>query len=570
MALGLRQRFEQRLSSFLRKPAPVSALPAERSSGLLGTLAPCVVAESEFPPLEIPENWTHDPATGEVLPVGIPDPLPPYRYRSARIAARHGWFAVLARRAALGDREAGRRAIEAMEGWLRQDLPGQGIAWTHASDLAIRLIHWHAGLAWLREEAPASLREELAGSALWHLRHLELRRPTGPAEGLRQILHDCGLIVGGFTFPGLPEARGWRSQGLSSLRWNLGESFFPDGVGRDRALDWQAQALWAVAIARAVTRANGAAFPADADAVFARGSRFLMDMAGEIGELPNLGEEPAPDLLQAGTPLAWSLRNLALAWGLDRGEPAPGSEGDPRLGWLRGAVGGTPEVWSGKTWSVWSYREGGMAVAWLRVKNLPSRVVLDAGIPRGSPLSHPSPLGLTWQVGSTPVLADPGTGAGATDLCEAARSPLAHNLLVLLEHPPPQSAGLERARVDGKKAKLEGWTGTPRQFREVLLNQSRLLVTDRVEVAAAVQLTWQLGPGWTLERTAEGWTGKNGSLTLIIQVPSTLEWQVVEGQPAPEPRGWVWKEGEARAAPCLVGTGKMEAGSKVLSSFEIR
>ena len=231
MALGLRQRLEQNLLHLLRRPAPVSALPAEPASGLLGSLACLVAVESDFPDLPVPENWTHDPATGEVLPVGVQAELPPHRYRSARIAARHGWFAVLARRAALGDRAAGILAMEAMEGWLRQDLPGQGIAWAHASDLSVRLCHWHAGLAWLRDDAPAALREAMAGSALWHLRHLHLRRPLGPADGLRRVLHAVGLVVGGFTFPGLPEARGWRSEGLSALRWELGECFFPDGVG---------------------------------------------------------------------------------------------------------------------------------------------------------------------------------------------------------------------------------------------------------------------------------------------------------------------------------------------------
>ena len=325
-------------------------------------------------------------------------------------------------------------------------------------------------------------------------------------------------------------------------------------------------------MARAVTRANGAAFPADADAAFARATRFLADLAGELGTLPALGEAPTSDLLQTSAPLAWSLRNLALAWGLDRGEPAPGSDTDPRLGWLRGRVGGVPEVWSAKTWSVWSYREGAVGIAWLKIKNQPSRVVLDAGIPRGSPLSHAAPLSLTWQVGPISVLADPGTGAGATDLCDAARNPAAHCRLNWLERPAPSSGTLERARVDGKKAKMEGWIVVEglRQTRDVLLNQSRLLITDAVEGPAAVQLCWQLGPGWRLEPTAEGWTGKNGGLTLLIQLPAALQWRLVEGQPAPEPVGWVWSDGVAQPAPCLLGTGEIGAGVRLVSSFEVR
>jgi hypothetical protein len=328
--------------------------------------------------------------------------------------------------------------------------------------------------------------------------------------------------------------------------------------------------LWAVAFARAVTRANGASFPADADAAFARGTRFLADLAGEIGVLPSIGESPSPDLLSTKTPLPWTLRNLALAWGLDTGVPAPGAAADPRLGWLRGRPAGPPESWSGKTWAVWSYREGSVGIGWLLIKGQPSRVVLDAGLGSGA-LSHPGTLSLHWQVGAVGVLSDPGTGAGATDLCEASRSILAHNCLSLLEATPSES-GLDRARVDGKKAKMEGWAtvGAQRQTRDVLLNQSRLLVTDRLETGGRVQLTWQLGPGWVLEKTAEGYTGKNGTLSLVILLPMGLEWRLLEGRPAPEPAGWVWKEGVAEAAPCLVGTGEMQGGTKILSSFEIR
>lgn len=566
--MSLWERLDRRLSELL-SPPPVSARPALAGPGNLGVLLGTPSPTAILPPLVLPERWDVDPESGESLPNTALPTLAPHRYRAARIAWRHGWFAQLAHRGALGDVAAATEAIEGMDAWLRQDLPGVGVGWAHASDLSVRLIHWHFGLGWLGNAAPLTLREGLAGSAAWHLQSLQARLPP-PQLGLRRILHACGMVVGGFTFVGLKEARACRNQGLSLLGWELERQMFSDGVGRDRAFAWQAQVWWAVAIARAVTWLNGAPFPKAADAAFARGARFLQDLSGELGRLPAMGEEPPGDLMAAGQPLGASLRNLAVAWGLDHGDPAPGAAEDPRLCWLRASLSGTAASWAGKTWSVWSYREGGLGIGWLKVKNQPSRVLLDAGENRGGPLTHAAPLALTWQVGEVAVIADPGTGAGASDLIEAAQDPRAHAApsVGLPLHKPE----LQRARVDGKKAQLHATASLPggkKLMREVLLNQSRLIISDRLEGGGRLRLCWPLGPGWVLERTEKGWNGKNGDLSLVIQLSDRLIWELEEGRPAPEPAGWVWQDGKMFAAPVLVGVGEV-GEEEVVSSFELR
>lgn len=550
--------------------SPVSARPAEPMSGNLGASCFFPIETAQFSPLLPPSQWDQDPETGEALPVGPQRDLLPHRYLAARIAARHGWFAALAAQHAAGVPGAAAQAVAAMEGWLRQDLPGQGIAWAHASDLSIRLIHWHTGLSWLGAEAPASLRDALAGSALWHLRHLERRLPTAEADGLRRILHFCGMIVGGFTFPSLPESRRLRSEGLAGLRWQAGAQLFADGVAKDRAYGWMAQVWWALGVARAVCHANGAAFPADADAAFARGARFLMTLVAEVGELPAIGEMPPLDMLGTSYPLAWSLWNLTLAWKLDSGEPAPRAAQDPRLRWLNLSLNLPEPAGTAKTWSLWSFREGSLAVATMVIKNQPSRFIFDAGVGRGSPLSHPAPA-LLWQVGGIEVLSDPGSAAGTSDWIAAARSSSAHSGLSLAQN-AVCGGQIVRGRVDGKKARIEAdmsLEGGIVWQRELLLNQSRMIATDQlVGGAGPVQLCWQLGPGWELVQTEQGWTAKNASLTLIIQLPASLNWRVVMGHPAPEAQGWVWRDGQPLQAPCLIGTG--EAGDRLVSRFEIR
>ncbi|MDP2315280.1 MAG: heparinase II/III family protein [Pseudomonadota bacterium] len=545
------------------------------------------------PPLS---SWREDPVTGEPLPEGPHLVLGPEAHREARVAHRHGWFAALAFAASRGDATARAGAIEAMEAWLRYDIPGTGLAWAHASDIAARLVHWHAGLAWLGSAVPESLFHLMAGSARWHLEHLRERMPRQDTDGARRIAHLCGLVVGAFTFPDVPGARPDWSEGLSGLRWTLPDELHPDGSPRDDAPLRLAETLWYVAIARAVAHANGASFPSAADAALVRGSRCLERLAGELGTLPALGEAPLGDLLAVdGHPLSWSLWNLVRAWGLDDGPPAPDAGTDPRVAWLApfaGDIAAAPHEAAGKTWGMWVFRESGLVVAHMRIKNRPARVVAEMGSPtRLTPHTHLAPLNLLWDVGDVAVLADPGPADGAGPLAAWLRSPMAHNGLLLDGHTLAERvpATLGVARVDGKKARIEGsHTGWHRlrvpltHERDVLLNQARILVTDRLVPVRtrvgrhAVRLTWQLGPGWTLTPEGSGYLAKRGDLTLVIQLPSALAWSIHTGEDAASPLGWVRAapgllgNGGVTAAPCLIGDGGVDGPIELVTSFEIR
>lgn len=558
----------------LRKPAPAASRPVDPVSGRVGVL---VFQRDELldGAPSVPTDWERDPQTGEALPTGPDAHFPPDRYQQARIDHRHGWFAALARHAAAqaGGTDAARlSAVAGLESWLRQDIPGHGLAWAHPSDLAVRLAHWHAGLSWLRAardqgggDAPASLVDHMAGSASWHLRHLDLRMPLKPEDGLRRVTHYCGMIIGGFTFPDLPESARARSEGLAGLRFELARQLYPDGSGVDQAPAALAQVLWLVAVARSVARANGAAFPADTDAAFARAARFLDRLAGDLGNLPLIGETPLTDLLPADDSLAGTLWNLALSWGLEQGAPAPVGR---RLGWLGATVAGTPEPSSDKNWRLWCFRDGGVAIAWLKIKNQPSRLVVTMGpAGRGSPITHPAPLNVIWDVGTTRVLADPGSPGSVS-----AREATAHNTLTVEGQEGSANAALERSRVDGKKSRIEGHRrlrGGGMHYRDVLLNQARMIATDRLtgQGPFKVRMSWQLGPGWQIEPTEQGWTGKNGNITLVIQLPAGLRWETYEDA---ADVGRVEVDGKRVIAPCLVGIGEVESETELVSSFEVR
>jgi hypothetical protein len=343
------------------------------------------------------------------------------------------------------------------------------------------------------------------------------------------------MIAGGFTFPSVPGARQLAASGLAGLRYQLGQQLFSDGPDQDHAPHWLAEVLWAVLIARSIARAQGAPFPALVDTKLAQGARYLQVLAGEIGTVPAIGESALP-ILPHSTPLAWSLWNAVLSLGLEKGDPASEASSDPRLSWLKlAAPSGAPVPLAGKTWALWSFREAGLHVAWMRIKNQPSRIVASFGNGRGSPLTHKLPLSVLWDVGATQVLSPSG---------------------ILFSEGCSKTL---RARVDGKKARIEGQctTRNATHHRDLLLNQARLICTDLLTgLAGPIQLHWKPGPGWTLTAPSSpdaSWSGTHSSgLNLVIQLPSSLQW-------------------ELDSVGTLVGSGSLQAGTnELISSFEIR
>jgi hypothetical protein len=222
----------------------------------------------------------------------------------------------------------------------------------------------------------------------------------------------------------------------------------------------------------------------------------------------------------------------------------------------------------------------------MRIKNQPSRVLAYMGAPgREGPLSHPAPLQVLWDVGAVEVLADPGPAEGAGPLGSWLRSADAHNVLILDGHSlaerVPAAAGV--ARVDGKKARIEGsHTGWHRlrvpltHERDLLLNQARLVVTDRLVPVTrrpgrhAVRLSWQLGAGWELTPEGTGFIARQAGLTLVIQLPAALVWSVHTGESLPHPAGWLRRDRTLLPAPCLVGSGGVDGAVELVSSFEVR
>jgi hypothetical protein len=478
---------------------------------------------------------------------------------ATRTEHRHWVVAEAARAGAAGVPGAAADAHAGLRAWLAADRPGHGIAWTHASDAAIRLVHWHAALSWLGDRADADLCAAMTGSADWHLAHLDYALKKG-AAGHRRIAPLVGLVVGAATFPAAPRAEEVFDRALGELGERIAAQVHEDGVDRDGSPGHLSQTCWLALVTRHVGRAHGWDLSPAAVTAIDRAVNFLGHLAGEIGSLPDLGEVPPDETLWVpGQALAWSLVSIHAA---QQEGSSPGPVGDDaRAAWL-GAAGGIDAVSPGDAaWTMFAHRAGGVVIALARTRGRPLRVVVDASAP--GLLGHPAPLQVLVDAGDAQVLADPGPSVFDGDHPER-RAGLAHGLPTI-DGAAVGAATIEVARVDGKKATIRGRApmGSGRWQRDVRLDQARIFVEDRVAgIGGAVEQRWLLGPGWTVEGGGGGFMATRDGISLAVKAPPQLAWSI-------EPAEVAAADG-TRPAVALVGRGRIEPGAAWKISFEVR
>lgn len=523
-------------------------------------------------------DWTRCPVTGATLPDGHSFSLPwaPGAWAEARVAQRHGWFLTLSRAwADTGDPRYADAASRMLAAWFGQSRLEVGIGWSHASDAALRVVAWSLGAGWLGEELDADLRRRMAGSALLHGAWLQ-RNVTVLAADHRRLAQAAGLVVAGLTWPGLPGARAWWSEGLSLLNHTLDAVITGDGApafGSPRAL---LRSVELVLVARALARSNGVAFPAGADAALLRAAGFLRHAGGDLDTLPAVGEhwiEPA--LPPWGVPahlVPW--HTLAAEGVVAEGSPAAAKDGTAAL--LAGRVAPVgPPAGDAKGWTLRVFREGGWAVLHGEVRGRASRLTVvsgPVGRSRRGPFDHADVGQVLWHLAGVAVLEDPGSYHDQPELRLAA----AHNVVRVAQRGAPRDLGGHHAplQVDLTKARVDDRTGSVALAhdafgvtykREVTLEGSRLVVVDRFErlPERVVDVRFQLGLGWAVEQTAKGLQASSGDLRLAITLPEELPTVEVE-------KGRIAVGSVVREAPLLVARGTVRGDVRLRSILEIR
>jgi hypothetical protein len=97
-----------------------------------------------------------------------------------------------------------------------------------------------------------------------------------------------------------------------------------------------------------------------------------------------------------------------------------------------------------------------------------------------------------------------------------------------------------------------------------------LRVEDRLDEAAAVRLAWHLGPDVSVE--LDGTVGRLHwpTGTAIVELPAELVWSAHRADTDPVLGWYSPRFGHKVASTTLVGTGGIEPGCPVVSSFRFR
>lgn len=434
-----------------------------------------------YAPLDSPRGVY--PAVGGRLDGVAPLPLD-WAVVDDRALLRHGWFSGLARQyAERRDDALAARSCEALGRWLAADQPGESAGWVHPSDVSFRLVHWAIGVGALGDALDPDLRRRVAGAARVHALAALAELGHQPDDH-RRVAHAAALVLAGFGWPGLAEAARFRGGGLSWLGRSLPAQILADGSPR-----WgSTEALRVVAqlgvLCRGVCERGG--LPSSVGPALEQATFFL----GALGDtLPPFGAAPVESL------------------GVALGDAPP-----------------VPD----KDWSMLTFRDGGWVIARSMHKGAINRLVVRVGQAEG-PWAHHDAGQIAWELGSTPILVDPGTDAppaerGALPWPSAEREP------------PPE---LTMARQDGREVRVVvqrvGRRAEAR--RDVLLAATRLVVTDRFGGCEPTALVWPLGApplaegdGWTTERAGikvqigfDGGAARAADSALRVEVPGGAE-----------------------------------------------
>ncbi len=522
--------------------------------------------------------WDRCPDTGAVLPDepwnqvggGVS------AWIGARDLHRHQWFSTLARAAhETGNRAHSKAASRALGDWLLQDVPGRGVAWVHSSDAAVRLIHWALGTGWLGEDLDPDLRRRIAGSAEahgeWVYSGLNLARPDH-----RLVMHAAGLVVAGLTWPELPKARKWWSLGLTVMGRTLPDLLHDDGSPRLGVPAEVTRMVQAVLVARACARLNGVSFPADADAAVGRVGWMLRVLSEGMGRVPPIGAcQGQPLLAEWGTAPERTVWNAVVGLGLVPGEATPEAAEDGTAAWLSGeVVNPGPALDGGGEWAMWAFRDSGTIVLRNEVRKQPLRLVYwcgGGGVTRPDPQVHADGFQILLDVGTVPVLVDPGAHQDLLELAlpEAHGGCLVDGRGVPLRQGSgwaPFGAFVVKARVDGRSATVvAGHDGfSPgRYIRDLRVEGTKMVVTERFEDLpdGDLEVRWPLGPGFEPEESRKGYVAKHAGITLAIKLDEGLRWTFE--------RGLVVHEGQPVEICVIVGRGDVEGRRRFRNTFEV-
>ena len=248
-------------------------------------------------PLGFPPQWNRDPKTGKVAPMHAGAAID---YRNASLVgdikylwepSRHlelvtlaqAWHATRERRYADGARTL-------LLSWLEQCPYPQGVHWSSALELGVRLLNWAAAWQLLGDAIDTVWREHWLRAIYQHchfIRHHLSRHSSANNHLMGEYM---GLFVASLQWPCWPESAGWRALAQRGLETEGLAQNHADGVNKEQATYYHHEVMDMMLLCHLAARANGLQFSSAWLQRLECMAEFVAALMDSAGNVPMFGD----------------------------------------------------------------------------------------------------------------------------------------------------------------------------------------------------------------------------------------------------------------------------------------
>jgi hypothetical protein len=559
-------------------------------------------------------DWFADPVTGRAAPaerlafrINHRDEAETGNIKQVWEMSRHHQVTVLAAAWWLSGRERyADAAADQLRSWWRANPFLSGVHWTSGIEIGVRLLSW----VWVRrlmDDWPKvtdlfESDEDALRQIAWHQEFLAAFPSRGSSANNHVIAEAAGLLAAACAFPWYAGTPAWRQESAALLERELAANTFESGLNREQATDYHRFVLELALSAAAEADVAGHPLSEQAWLRLARiadAGAAVLDVAGHP---PRQGDgdegralvvdDPRTDPWAValgsagailGTPAWWpdldgSVQSVLLAQLCrprrpERYEVRPDRFADAGLTLLRSRPEDGPEIWC-------------------RCDSGPHGFLSIAAH------AHADALSLEVRHDGVELLVDPGTYCyhGEPEWRQWFRSTSAHNTVQLADvdqscsggpfmwvsHAPSSTllCGPRGLAVQTWAGQHEGYRGldTPAVHRRHVSLDSpgrTLTVTDIIATAKRPKLamSWHLGPQVHVELDGAcarlSWNRDGRLREGLLLLPDRLVWSAHRGERDPVLGWYSPRFGQRVPATSLVGRGRAEPGTEMVTLLQL-
>lgn len=564
------------------------------------------VFEIEAGPSGEPIDWSCDYSTGRSAPLR-PSILLNHRNSSRFGDARYTWelnrmqwLLPLAMAAAWTKRESYIAAIESsLRSWRRHNPFLQGINWTSPLEAGLRLVVWTYVAALTRgiERCEAFFAEEMATSLHQHQRFVDRMRSHDSSANNHLIGEMAGLYLAATVFPWFAESPVWAESARRALEAGIVSQVEPDGVARERAIDYQLFIMELLLSTASLASRCGAPFSDGYWQRLAAMSHFIDTIHDRRGNWPNWGDGDGSQAI--ALPDSATDRAKALCrWHGAEADGVPQTAAALRLWLLRWAApsASLPASPTGAPAGTTAFERGGYVVLASARGSADEIVVGFDAAPLGmAPLAahgHADALSVWMSSRGEPILIDPGTYAYYRDerWRDYFRGTAAHNTI--------RVDGAEQSTMGGRflwsqhaNCRLHGVDIDPRCLTAAASHDGysrladpvahtrllrlepdlgRLAIEDRIDCAGkhSIELFFHFDSSCSLAQVeAHRWTAQTALQQFSIELDRRCDCRLARGETDPI-CGWQSRRfGTREPAPTLIARLDTSGACRIESTF---